>query len=137
MSSKSWQTLVPGLWCHSGIYLPDWQYGCVRFDIILSWLLGTANTNVRDSVGSAELIWEPGTTEAYLGTSIVKNARLWLVGLDGGNVDDGAALLHVLHSMLRNSEVGEDVCVECAFQAFSADFLKLVDLLVLESSIVD
>lgn len=79
-------------------------------------------------------LWD---NQAYLSTSVVKNAWLWLVGLDRGHIDDGTALLHVLHSMLRNGEVGKDVGVEGALQAFSADLLKLVNLLVLPGSIVD
>ena len=76
-------------------------------------------------------------TRRYLGAGIVKNARLWLVGLHRGRVDDGAALLHVLGCMLRYSKVCQDVGVECKLQSGPADLLKLVDLLALESSIVD
>ena len=73
----------------------------------------------------------------YLGACIVQDARLWRVGLNRSHIDDGTALLHVLHSMLRNGEVRQDVGVEGALQTVSANLLKLLDLLVLKSSIVD
>lgn len=75
--------------------------------------------------------------EAHLGTSIIKDARLWLVCLDRCYIDDSAALVHVLNCILRYGEVGKDVCVECALQTLPPNLLKLVNLLVLEGSIVD
>ena len=76
-------------------------------------------------------------SKAYFGTCIVENARLWLVSLDRGHIDDGAALLHMLYCMLRNGEVGENIGVKCMLQALPADLLKLVYLPVLQGSIVD
>lgn len=76
-------------------------------------------------------------SKAYLGACIVQDARLWCVGLNRSHIDDGTALLHVLHSMLCNSEVRQDVGVEGALQTVSANLLELLDLLVLKGSIVD
>lgn len=43
---------------------------------------------------------------ADLGAGIVQNARFWLVGLHGGNVDDGPTLGDVLGCRLCYAEVG-------------------------------
>ena len=75
--------------------------------------------------------------QSYLGAGIVKDAGLWLVSLHRGDVDDSTALGHMLHCILGNGEVCQDVGVESSLQSGTVNLLKLLNQFALEGSVVD
>ena len=91
-------------------------------------------SNAKDSLqGKVQAV----VSTAYLGTGVVKDAWLWLVGLYRCNVYDGTALRHVLDCILGYGEVCQNVGMEGSLQPGTVNVLKLVHQLALQGSIVD
>ena len=75
--------------------------------------------------------------EADLSAGVVHDSWGGGISLDRADVDDGAALAHVLHSSLSHREVVQNVAVEGELQPLPRDVLKALYGLALEAGVVD